>query len=356
MKKHADLEGYTAVVLANTGTPSEPTPHAIRKYLSQFLMDKRIRPMGLIPWAFILHAFILPKRGKASAEKYRSIWTAEGSPLVATQEKLAKGLESFYQAQHAPVVVRSAMSYGQPSLESTIKKLKKAGVQRLIVLPLYPQAAFSTTGSVTDKATRTVRSCHFKGDVTIINDYHSNPVYLKAIAAAVRNAGYDPQSDDRLLFSYHSVPLNDLEAGDDYELQVGATSLGIANELGLDRRQWTIGYQCQFDKGRQWLTPFSRDTLRAWAENAGDARVFIVCPNFAIDCLETIYDIQQQFIPAYLQDKRDWELYGEIRDRGEEQPSYTPVATDEITYVPCLNATKAHVKVLSKVLEPYLEP
>ncbi|TJW12168.1 ferrochelatase [Parvibacter caecicola] len=354
MKKHAELEGRTAVVLANTGTPGKPTPQAVRKYLSQFLMDRRIRPMGLVPWSLILHLCILPKRGKASAQKYRSIWTPEGSPLVATQEKLARGLEAHFAAQGTPVTVRSAMSYGQPSLEAAIKQLKKAGAARIVVLPLYPQAAFSTTGSVTDKAERAFRKSHFKGETVVVSDYHNHPVYLKAMAAAIRNAGYNPASDDRLLFSFHSVPLNDLEAGDNYELQVGASSLGIANELGLDRRQWTIGYQCQFDKGRQWLKPFSRDTLKAWAENAGDARVFIACPNFAIDCLETIYDIQQQFVPEYTARKRDWELYGEAHDHDGEQPAYAPAATGEIVYVPCLNATKAHVKVLASVLEPHL--
>ena len=208
------------MVLANTGTPGKPTPRAVRKYLSQFLMDRRIRPMGLVPWSLILHLCILPKRGKASAQKYRSIWTPEGSPLVATQEKLARGLEAHFAAQGTPVTVRSAMSYGQPSLEAAIKQLKKAGAARIVVLPLYPQAAFSTTGSVTDKAERAFRKSHFKGETVVVSDYHNHPVYLKAMAAAIRNAGYNPASDDRLLFSFHSVPLNDREAGDNYELGV----------------------------------------------------------------------------------------------------------------------------------------
>ena len=181
-------------------------------------------------------------------------------------------------------------------------------------------------------------------------------MYQKAIAAAIRNAGFDPDSDDQLLFSFHSVPLNDLEAGDNYELQVGSSSLGIANQLGLDRRRWTIGYQCQFDKGRQWLTPFSRDILAGRAENNQGERIFIVCPNFAIDCLETIYDVQQHFIPEYLAAKRDFDLYGQRRDNDGAQSCIGAIGeSEDIVYVPCLNATKAHVKVLAKVLEPYLQ-
>lgn len=126
--------------------------------------------------------------------------------MVATQEKLARGLEAHFAAQGTPVTVRSAMSYGQPSLEAAIKQLKKAGAARIVVLPLYPQAAFSTTGSVTDKAERAFRKSHFKGETVVVSDYHNHPVYLKAMAAAIRNAGYNPASDDRLLFSFHSVP------------------------------------------------------------------------------------------------------------------------------------------------------
>lgn len=356
MKKHDELAGRTAVLLVNTGTPEAPTPRAVRKYLAQFLMDPRIRPMGMVPWFCILHFGILPKRGKASAQKYAGIWTDEGSPLVATQAKLVRGLEDAFSAQGLDVVVRSAMNYGQPSVGKVVKELKKQGVERIVALPLYPQAAFSTTGSAKDHLANAVRKSHFKGNVTIVESYCDNPTYQKAIAAAIRNAGFDPDSDDQLLFSFHSVPLNDLEAGDNYELQVGSSSLGIANQLGLDRRRWTIGYQCQFDKGRQWLTPFSRDILAARAENNGGERIFIVCPNFAIDCLETIYDVKQHFIPEYLDAKRDFELYGQRREKNSASPRCDSLRTPgEINYVPCLNATKAHVKVLAKVLEPYLD-
>lgn len=338
------------VVLANTGSPDEPTPQAVKRYLSRFLMDPRIVPMNRVCWWFILHAFILPKRSVASAEKYRIIWTPEGSPLLCAHEKLAQGLSAYYAARSLPVSVRCAMSYGEPSLANAIRSLAEEGCDQLVVLPLYPQSAFSTTGSVSDSVRRAVRKAHWKGEVTLIDNYHDDPVYVKAIAASIVHAGFDVASDDRLLFSFHSIPLGDIEDGDTYELQTGATCLAIANELGLDRRRWTVGYQCRFDKGRDWLAPFTSKTLESWADSATSSRVFMVCPNFAVDCLETLYDVEREIKPAYLERKRGIISKG----AGAGAKDAADVAEDDFVYVPCLNKSKAHIKVLAHVLAPYV--
>ncbi|MCI8468817.1 MAG: ferrochelatase [Eggerthellaceae bacterium] len=332
-RKGAAVPGRIGVLLVNTGTPDEPTPRAVRRYLSKFLMDKRIRPMNPVGWWLILHLCILPKRGVASAEKYRAIWTDEGSPLAVAQAKLARGLDARFADEGRDVVVRQAMSYGRPTEAEAVRELREAGCSRLVVLPLYPQSAFSTTGAVTDGVSRALRRVRWDVPCQVIEDYHDDPVYARALAAAARNAGFDPspESDDRLLFSFHSIPLADIEAGDTYELQAGASSLAIAGELGIDRRRWTIGYQCRFDKGRTWLSPFTKGTLATWAETSPDPRVFLMCPNFAIDCLETLYDVDYEIAPAY-------------RAAGGRS----------ITFVPCLNSSKAHLKVLAHVLEPYL--
>lgn len=331
-------EGPCGVLLVNTGTPAAPKPHAVRKYLGKFLMDKRIAPMNRVAWWFILHLFILPKRGRASAKKYAEIWTDEGSPFTIAHEKLQQGLQQFYDESGRNVIVRQAMSYGEPTIKHAVRELQNAGCTRLVVLPLYPQSAYSTAGSVTDSAERLVKGALAERTV-VVPDYHNNSVYARAIAASIRHAGFDPASNDRLLFSFHSIPLVDIEAGDTYELQTGASSLQIASELSLERTRWTIGYQCRFDKGREWLSPFTKDVLARWAQ-AGDGRVFLVCPNFAVDCLETLYDVEHELRPIYLDELRraDRVLKGR-----------------ELIYVPCLNKSKAHVKVLASVLEPYLE-
>lgn len=361
----------------NTGTPEAPTPQAVKKYLGKFLIDPRIAPMPRPLWWLLLHAHILPKRSVRSAEKYRMIWTNEGSPLNCAHERLASGLEAYYADAGLDVVVRFAMSYSNPSIADALKELASLGCEELIVLPTYPQSAFSTTGAVSDGVRRAVRKTRWKGPVTIVDNYHDDPIYVRAIAASIKHAGFSVDSDDRLMFSFHSIPLCDIEGGDTYELQTGATSLAIANELGLDRRRWTVSYQCRFDKGRTWLSPFTRSTLASWAESGTDSRVFLVCPNFAVDCLETLYDIEFEIKPEYLERKRAFESGGgaavgeDVQDghaahaagrfagsqRGIEVSS-APAAcgdADEFVYVPCLNKSRAHLRVLAHVLEPYVE-
>lgn len=237
-RKQAAAPRKVGVIIANTGTPEAPTRKAVKKYLSQFLMDPRICPMPRPVWWTLLHTTILRKRSRASAEKYQKIWTEEGSPLVAITASLERGLNDYYAEQGLLVVVRAGMSYGKPSLKQAVKELKEEGCTELVVLPMYPQSAFSTTGSVSDGVAKAVRRARFKGDVRLVDGYSEDATYVRAVAASIRNAGFSEESGDRLLFSFHSIPLKDIEAGDTYELQTGATSLAVAGELGLDRRSW----------------------------------------------------------------------------------------------------------------------
>ena len=334
------IEGKTrlGILIANTGTPDNPTPRAVRRYLRRFLMDRRIAPMNRLVWFFILNFAILPKRAQASSEKYQHLWTDEGFPFRIAHEKIARALEQEMSSRGDCVVVRAAMSYGEPSVLCAVRSLKEAGCQRVLVLPLYPQSALSTTGAVSDGVARAMRKAHWKVPVSIISDYHVHPSYVQAIAGSIRHAGFRADSSDRLLFSYHSIPLTDIEAGDVYELQSGATSLMVASALGLDRKRWSIAYQCRFDKGREWLRPFTRDTLRRWAI-AGEGRVFLVCPNFAVDCLETSFEIPHELRP---------EFFSAARDEGRA------LAQDSFVYVPCLNASRKQVRMLADVVTSYL--
>lgn len=330
--------GKTGILLVNTGTPATPTPRAVRAFLSRFLIHRRIAPMNRLIWWWILHLAILPKRGRASAEKYAQIWTEQGSPSALAHEALALGVGEELSARGYDAEVRLAMSFSEPRMSDAIRGLRKSGCDRVVVLPLYPQSAYSTTGVVRDEIASSVRLSRFRDAVDIIDDYHDDPTYLRAIAASIKHAGFEPESDDRLLFSYHSIPLADIEAGDRYELQSGSSSLRIAEELGLSRDRWTIAYQCRFDNSRDWLVPATADTLDRWAD-VGGGRVFVVCPNFAVDCLETLYDIKRVLEPAYL-DRR--------RAAGH------PTDTGSFVYVPCLGKSKAHVRVLCDVIEGHL--
>lgn len=327
------------VLLVNTGTPLSPKPRAVKRYLKRFLMDPRIRPMNAFAWKLILTFFILPKRKRASSKKYREIWDPDdGFYFSVAHKKLQSGLQDALDQAECNCLVRCAMNYSEPTVPKALREMKDAGCQRLVVLPLYPQSAHSTTGSVRDNVERSLHKLHWQVPCDVIDNYHDNPTYIKAVAASILNAGFRPQGDDWLLFSYHSIPVKDVEDGDTYELQTGASSLQIASELGIDRRRWTIGYQCRFDKSRDWVSPFTKDVLARWG-SVGTPRIFFVCPNFAVDCLETIYDVDKVLKPVYLE---------AAREAGHQ------VSSEAFTYVPCLNKSKAHVKVLMSVLAPYV--
>lgn len=326
------------ILLVNTGTPSAPKPRAVRKYLAQFLGNPRIVPMNRVAWWFILHLFILPSRGRASAKKYAQIWTPEGSPFAVAHERLQNALQVRFEKDGHDVALRCAMSFGEPSLLSAVRRLRAEGCTRLVVLPLYPQSAYSTTGVATDGVQRALRRARWDVPYQVIDNYHDNPTYIQALAASVRHAGFQPESGDKLLFSYHAIPMADVERGDTYELQTGASSLQIASELGIERTRWTIGYQCRFDKGRDWLSPTTSEVLDRWAET-GTKRLFFVCPGFAADCLETLYDIEHELKPRYVEAARR---------------ASRAVAPDGFVYVPCLDKSRAHVRVLYDVLLPYV--
>lgn len=330
--------GRYGVIMVNTGSPEAPTPRAVRTYLSKFLSHPRIAPMNRFVWWFILHLAILPRRSEVSAQKYASIWTEEGSPFTSAHESLCLGVQKELSSRGYAASVKLAMSFSEPKLSAVVRGLRKEGCSSIVVLPLYPQSAFSTTGVVQDDLNKALRRTRWKDRCTFVDDYHAHQTYLRAVAASIVHAGFNPEGDDRLVFSFHSIPLTDIENGDVYELQTSSTSLAIAQELGLARERWTIAYQCRFDKSRDWLAPNTSEVLKRMAQ-VGGGRVFVVCPNFAVDCLETLYDIVEVQGPAYLQNRR---------------AAGHPTDTSHFVYVPCLGSTKAHAQVLCDVLEPHL--
>lgn len=328
------------ILLANTGTPAEPTAKAIKKFLGRFLIDKRIAPTNRVLWWLLLHLHILPLRGKRNEAKYQAIWTDEGSPFTVGHSKLVTGLQAAFERDgYDDVVVACGQCYSDPDIKDALSQLKDAGCERVIVLPLYPQSAHSTTGAVYDAVERATSKLKWDVPCQLIDNYHDNSMYTRAIAASIKHAGFDPASNDRIIFSFHSIPVKDIEAGDTYELQTGASSLQIASALDIERRRWTIGYQCRFDKGREWLTPYTTEVLTRWAE-AGGGRVFFICPGFSVDCLETLFDVGYEMEPFY-------------REACEQAGK--PCGTHDFIYVPCLDRSKAHVTVLQDVLYPYVK-
>lgn len=320
------FEQQTAVLLVNTGSPSAPTPDAVRVYLKRFLSDPRIAPKIPI-WPFILNFCILPKRSKASAAKYQSVWLPDGSPLTVYQTSLAEKLQTRFEEQQEPVIVRNAYSYSAPDVLSACQELQKQGITHLIVLPVFPQTAYSqASGTVVDALASSLQELSWNIEPTLVLGYADNPRYIEALASNIINAGFNPDSSDRLFISYHSIPLADIEAGDTYPEQVALTNALLAEKLKLSADQWSSGFQSRFDKERSWLSPFTTEVMKEFSKK-GDGTLYFICPNFAIDCLETLYDI-----PAEL------------------KPAWQATSNAPFVYVPCLNDSDAHVDVLYDVI------
>ncbi len=334
------------VVLINTGSPDAPTPEAVRAYLETFLMDDHIRPLPKPFWRAILNHMILPKRSVASAEKYRSIWTDEGSPLVSTGRSLAakvevlmrdvQGVPSCRDAlaeeglqDAASPLVRQAMLYGSPSLPDTFAELRDAGCSELVIIPLYPQSAFSTTAAALDGAYRALDKLDWSPRVLTVESYGMNVAYLDAVAASISSAGYNPASD-YLLLSFHAVPLPDIDRGDTYSQQVGASSQEIARRLGAASGTWGIAYQSPFEDGRRWTGPFTKRVI-AQVAHESTRRLVVCCPGFSVDCLETLYDVEQVFRGLFLE------------ARGSQ-------LGDDFLYVPCLDDADEHARMLAHVV------
>jgi ferrochelatase len=313
----------TALVLANLGTPDAPTPRDVRRYLSEFLHDHRVVDMSRWIWCPLLHFVILPLRGKPVAKKYASIWIDGedgGSPLAVYTRRLARAV----QAQMPELHVADAMRYGQPSLHGVLARLEAEGVERIVVLPLYPQYSTSTTASVEDVVARI--------DVrrpAVIQDYHLDAGWIDAIAASIRAAREADRGGRHLLFSYHGLPERFIRRGDPYQRQCEASSQAIAQALALDASQWTLAYQSQFGR-EKWIGPSTRETLQQLAAR-GVLDVDVVAPGFAVDCLETLEEVGDMLAHEFAQ------------------------AGGRMRYIPCLNDTPAHARALAAIARRALE-
>ena len=329
------LDPGTALVLVNLGTPESPAPGAVRRYLREFLSDRRVVDLPRWLWWPVLNLVILPLRSLRVAHKYASIWLEDGSPLAAYTRRLAMAL----QRQCPQWRVVHAMRYGAPALASTLRQLRSDGVQRVVLLPLYPQYSTTTTASVRDVAEaegfaitdsgfveagktgagagRDAVSMHF------IGDYHVDARWVAALADSIRAHRAQQGNAAHLLFSFHGLPQRLADNGDPYPRQCEASARAIASALGLRDEAWTLTYQSRFGR-EKWLEPATADTLASLAER-GIRSVDVVAPGFAVDCLETLEEVAQM-------------LREDFRARG-----------GELRYIPCLNDSEAHAGVLAAI-------
>ena len=338
------------VILANTGSPASAEPDDIEVYLREYLMDERIRQLPKPIWKWLMHKHILPKRKLSSAKRYEFIWTEEGSPLVINLGVLAEKVQLLIDgaAPEDEVVVRSAMSYGHPNLVDVLLEMRSREVSRVVLMPLYPQSAYSPTMAVVDSFWRAQDAIDWHPESTVIDNYHDDPGYIAAMADSIRSTGFDPSAGDRLLLSWHAIPLKDEKAGDTYRAQIAKSVALFAEALGIESDRITVAFQSVFGHDpSKWTAPLSLDVLRSWRDES--FRVVYGCPGFSIDCLETLYDVPNEMVPA---------LEGD-----GAKPAVEHVGTDiqaacntsgRFLWVPTLNTSDTHASVVANILARYL--
>ncbi len=300
MPSYLDSDAYKhtapprlGVLLTNLGTPDEPTPSAVRRYLAEFLSDPRVIEVPRIIWWPILHGIILRFRPRRSAAAYRKIWSEAGSPLLVNARAQADAvLEALQDALPGRVEVALGMRYGEPSIRGALRDLKQAGVTRLLVFPLYPQYSATTTASTFDALSAELQRWRWLPELRFMGSYHDEPGYIESLAASIREHWQAHGRGKRLLFSFHGLPQSYLDKGDPYHCQCHKTARLVAEALQLSSSDWQLGFQSRV--GREpWLKPYTDELLTDWAQE-GLSAVDVICPGFSADCLETLEEIAMQ--------------------------------------------------------------
>ncbi len=320
-------EEKIGVLITNLGSPEAPTAKALRPYLRQFLSDPRVVEFPRLLWWLVLNGVILRIRPRRSARSYKTVWTDEGSPLcVYTQkqsEALAKKLKEKWGDK---VIVDWAMRYGQPSISDKIHSLQERGVTKLVVLPLYPQYSGATSGSTFDAIAEDFCQRRWLPELRFINHYCDYPPYIEALAKSIREHWKSHGRADKLIFSYHGVPMRYLHKGDPYHCHCHKTSRLLADALELSENDYLTTFQSRFGR-EEWLKPYTDMTLKSLPEKNVKS-VEVVCPGFSSDCLETIEEI------------------------GEENREYFLSAGGEnFSYIPALNDSDNHIDALAQLIE-----
>ncbi len=314
----------TGMLLVNLGSPAAPTTSAVRRFLKEFLGDPRVVNLPRPLWWVILRFFILPFRPRRSTAAYRKIWDKKGSPLVFLTRQLTEQVAERLNAKG--VITDYAMRYGEPSMAKQLSAFKKQGVENLIILPLYPQYSSTTTASVYDDLIKELNQWRHLPSFQFISDYHQNEYYISAVADSIAQAWRKQGKNDLLLMSFHGLPEQLTKWGDPYFHQCHKTAALIAGKLHLDKEQWRVVFQSRFGKA-QWLKPYCAETLQNLPKQ-GVKKVDVVCPGFAVDCLETLEEIAMENKALFV------EAGGEV-----------------YRYIPALNDSKSHVDAIVKLLE-----
>ncbi|HEX8300652.1 ferrochelatase [Sphingomonas sp.] len=322
--------GRIGVLLVNLGTPDAPDAKSVRRYLGEFLSDRRVVEIPQLVWQPILRGIILRTRPKKSAHAYRQVWRKDGSPLAAITRAQAAALQGAFGPE---VIVDHAMRYGRPALGERLRALKDQGCERILLAPLYPQYCAATTATANDEAFRALAAMRWQPALRTLPPYHDDPAYITALKASVEaslaSLDFTP---DAILASFHGMPQRTLELGDPYHCHCRKTArlLGEALKETLGARELTVTFQSRFGRAR-WLEP-ATDTVLAALPAQGAKKIAILAPGFSADCLETLE---------------------ELAIRGRE--TFLSAGGTDFAYLPCLNDSATGTDMLRSILSRELE-
>lgn len=319
------------VLLVNLGTPNSSSLRDVRSFLRGLLSDPRVVELPRALWLPILHGLILPFRPRQSAKKYQRIWTDQGSPMLVLTEQMRTQLVGRL-AQHvlAPLSVEIAMLYAKPSVPEALARLRESGAQRILVLPLFPQYCGASTGAAHDQVMAELARWRWLPELRFIAEYHDYPGYIDALRASVVQHWEAHGRTPHLLMSFHGIPEAYFHRGDPYFCKCQKTARLLADELMLHDEEWSVSFQSRLGRGK-WLKPYTADVCAELPKRGVDA-VTVVCPGFAIDCLETLEEIEI-----------------------ENRQYFLEAGGRRFSYVPALNARPEHTRFLADLIAQHCQ-
>ena len=323
---HRDGAERIGILLVNSGTPASAEPRDVRKFLARFLSDPRVVEIPRALWLPLLYGLILPFRPARSARKYRKIWSAHGSPLLDLSRRLCSELTStLAQSMLAPLSVELGMLYSKPSVAEALGRLRESGAQRILVLPMFPQYCGATTGAVYDQVNEELRRWRWLPELRFVAEYHDDPAYIDALRTSVTQHWEAHGKSRHLLMSFHGIPERSFHQGDPYFCKCQKTARLLADELMLRDTEWSVSFQSRFGPSG-WLRPYTSAVLTQMPAR-GIREVTVVCPGFAVDCLETLEEIDI-----------------------ENREIFMHAGGQQYQYVPALNARAEHARFLSELI------
>ena len=317
------------ILLVNLGTPDQPTARSIRRYLSEFLSDRRVIEVPTWLWQIILQGIILNLRPRKLVPRYKSIWLDEGSPLLVYSQAQAAGLQQALITKGIRAHVALGMRYGNPSVASAFDELRTKGCGRILTVPMYPQYAASTTATAVDAVMAHAGRLRDQPELRFIKRYYYDSGYIGALAGQVQRYWQEHGKPQRLVLSFHGLPRRAIEQGDPYRRDCMATAALLKQRLGEDGERVYVTFQSRFGAQR-WLEPYTEPTLKQWARQ-GITEVDVICPGFLADCLETLEEIQVECRDAFL-----------------------VAGGKQFRYLPCLNSQPAWIEALAGLVMQHM--